>query len=156
VQTISFALKNDCRFFQIADEGFVESGRRIMRILTVFVTMSAWFAISNHCALGTAAPEAKPAPNECPFHAKQSAPAKQKQSSDSPCCKILRATLSISPKNFPVVIVDLGAVSFAKLVVLAPPKIVFGHATVDTGPPGTTSFVELIGSMRAHAPPWFA
>jgi hypothetical protein len=24
---------------------------------------------------------------------------------------------------------------------------------LDTGPPGKTSFVELIGSMRAHAPP---
>ena len=27
---------------------------------------------------------------------------------------------------------------------------------LDTGPPGKTSFVELIGSLRAHAPPLFA
>jgi hypothetical protein len=127
-----------------------------MSILTALVTMSAWLAISNHCALGTAAaPEVKSTPNECPFHSKQSTPAKPKQSSNSPCCKILRAIVASPAKNFARPIVDLAGVdfSFAKLLIFAPPKISFPSFALDTGPPGTTSFVELIGSVRAHAPP---
>jgi hypothetical protein len=127
-----------------------------MSILTVLVTMSAWLAISNHCALGTVAtPEVKSNPNECPFHSKQSTPAKPKQSSNSPCCKILRAIVASPAKNFARPIVDLAGVdfSFAKLLIFAPPKISLPSFALDTGPPGTTSFVELIGSVRAHAPP---
>ena len=131
---------------------------RIMSILTVLVTMSAWLAISNHCALGAALPEAKAAVDECPFHAKKPAPDKQKQPSGLPCCKILRATAASPAKSFVRAIVELPHVDlvFAKLIVLAPPKISFHSPTLDTGPPGKTSFVELIGSMRAHAPPSFA
>jgi hypothetical protein len=127
--------------------------------LTVFVTISAWLAISNHCALATVVPEAKKSSaDECPFHAKKPAPAKQKESSGLPCCKILRATAASPAKNFARAIFDLPHVDlvFAKLIVLAPPKISFHSPTLDTGPPGKTSFVELIGSMRAHAPPSFA
>ena len=130
-----------------------------MSILTVLITISAWLAISNHCALGAFTPEAKkPAADECPFHAKKSAPVKQKQSSGLPCCKILRATAASPAKNFAKAIVDLSNLDllFAKLIVLAPPKISFHSPTLDTGPPGKTSFVELIGSLRAHAPPLFA
>jgi hypothetical protein len=130
-----------------------------MSILTALVTMSAWLAISNHCALGAAAaPEVKSTPNECPFHSKQATPAKPKQSSNSPCCKILRATVASSAKNLACPIVDLAGAdfSFAKLLVFAPPKISFRSFALDTGPPGTTSFPELIGSMLAHAPPVFA
>ena len=130
---------------------------RIMSILTVLVTISAWLAISNHCALGAFTPEAKkPAADECPFHAKKSEPAKQKESSGLPCCKILRATVASPAKSLAEAIVDLPPLVFAKLIVLAPPKISFHSPTLDTGPPGKTSFVELIGSMRAHAPPLFA
>jgi hypothetical protein len=131
---------------------------KIISILTVLVTISAWLTISNHCALGAALQEVKAAIDECPFHAKQPAPAKQKQSSGLPCCKILRATAASPAKHFAKAIVDLPHVDlvFAKLIVLAPPKISFHSPTLDTGPPGATSFVELIGSMQAHAPPMFA
>jgi hypothetical protein len=127
-----------------------------MSILTVLVTISAWLAISNHCALGAALPEVKAAADECPFHAKKSAPAKQKESSGLPCCKILRAIVASPTKNFAKTTVDLPPLVFTKLIVLAPPKISFHSPTLDTGPPGKTSFVELIGSLRAHAPPLFA
>jgi len=127
-----------------------------MSILTVLVTMSAWFAISNHCTLGAVVPEAKPSADECPFHAKKSAPTRHKESSSLPCCKILRATVASPAKNLAKAVVDLPPLVFAKLIVLAPPKISFHSPTLDTGPPGKTSFAELIGSMRAHAPPLFA
>lgn len=128
---------------------------RIWHGAIVALTICAWFAISNHCAIGMTAPEAKPEASECPFHAKKSAPAKQKQSSDSPCCKILRATIT---KKIAPAIVDLAPADllFTELIVFAPPKISFRPETLDTGPPGKTSFVELMRSMRAHAPPAIA
>jgi hypothetical protein len=136
------------------DEKSVKRPGKIVRIFTVFLTISAWLAISNHCALGTVTPEVK-ANDECPFHSKPAAPAKQKPSSDSPCCKILRATAATPAKDFASAIVDLPHVDlvFAKLIVFVPPKISFHTPTLDTGPPGKTSFAELIGSMRTHAPP---
>ena len=129
-----------------------------MSILTVLITISAWLTISNHCVLSALAPEAKKSPaDECPFHAKQPAPAKQKKSSALPCCKILRAIAASPAKNFAKAM-DLPHVDlvFAKLIVLAPPKISFHSPTLDTGPPGVTSFAESIESMRAYAPPSFA
>ncbi len=133
----------------------VKRAARIMSILTAIVTMSAWFAISNHCALSLAVPESKPAPDVCPFHSKQSVPAKQKQSSHSPCCKVLRAIAASPAKSLARAIGDLVDVDriFTELIVFAPPKISFDSGTLDTGPPGRTTFAELIGSMRAHAPP---
>jgi hypothetical protein len=129
-----------------------------MSLSTTIVALCAWLAISNHCALGLAMAEQEPVKSECPFHAKPAAPAKQKQSKGSPCCKILRATLVAQTKKIAPAIVDLAPADllFAELIVFAPPKISFGFETLDTGPPGVTSFVELIGSMQAHAPPAIA
>jgi hypothetical protein len=123
--------------------------------LIVLVTISSWFAISNHCAFAIAASQDETVPNECPFHSRSSKPAKQNKSSELPCCKTLRA-IAVSPaKNlrqalFHPADIDL---EFVKLIVPAPPKICFRAATLDTGPPGATSFAELTGSMQAHAPP---
>jgi hypothetical protein len=132
--------------------------RTVVSILTVVITISAWLAVSNHCALGAAEPEVKASPGQCPFHAQHSAPQRQKQSNDSPCCKVLRATAAAPVKNLANAIGDLGSVdlAFAQLITFAPPKISFHSATLDTGPPGVTSFAELIGSMLAHAPPQIA
>lgn len=131
---------------------------RIWHGAIVALTICAWFAISNHCAIGTTAPEAKPEASACPFHAKKSAPAKQKQSSDSPCCKILRATIAAKTKKIAPAIVDLAPADlfFTELIVFAPPKIPFRPETLDTGPPGKTSFVELSPSSPLRAPPAFA
>jgi hypothetical protein len=146
----------------------VKRVRTIVSIFTVFITILAWLAISNHCVLGAAAPETRgtgfqPVSDHrqdadatgCPFHAQPSTPQKQKQSNDSPCCKILRAIAAAPVKNLANAIGDLNHVdlAFAELITFAPPKISFHSMTLDTGPPGVTSFAELIGSMLAHAPP---
>jgi hypothetical protein len=130
--------------------------RSWLLILTAIVAISSWLAISNHCALGATAPETKSAGNECPFHANQ--PVQPKQATDSPCCKILRATVVNTAKICAHSILDLQHVdlTFARLIVVAPPQISFHSATLDTGPPGKTSFVQLIGGMRTHAPPFLA
>jgi hypothetical protein len=121
--------------------------------VAVAIAICSWIAISNHCALALAVSQEKIAQSECPYHSHPAKPAKRKDPNDQPCCKILRALVPSPAKNPARAIVDL---SFAKLIVFAPPKISFISFALDTGPPGTTSFVELIGSMRAHAPPSLA
>jgi hypothetical protein len=126
-----------------------------VRCVAVAIAICSWTAISNHCALAVGISQEKIAQSECPFHSHPAKPAKQKESPEQPCCKILRALAPSLVKNPAPAIVDLADVDlvFAKLAVVPPAKISFHLVASDTGPPGTTSFVELIGSMRAHAPP---
>ena len=119
------------------------------RCLIVALTICAWIGISNHCAFRAVAGKRDTAHNGCPFHSKPAKP--QSQSSGIECCKILRALAMAPAKDLAPAIVDF---AFAELVVLSPPKISFAPLTLDTGPPGTTSFVELVGSVRPHAPPF--
>ena len=124
------------------------------RCLIVAITICSWLAISNHCTIGALAGKAQTKQSGCPFHSK---PAKPKTTSTE-CCKILRATSNLPVKTLAPAIVDLPDVDPAskQFVILAPPKIYFRSATLDTGPPGKTSFAELNRSMRAHAPPFLS
>jgi hypothetical protein len=124
------------------------------RCLIVALTICSWIAISNHCALRAITTTTGATQNVCPFHSKPTKP--QPQPGGTECCKILRAVSTTPAKILAPAIVDLVCVdlAFDTLAVFPPPKISFTPATLDTGPPGRTSFVELIGSMRAHAPPF--
>jgi hypothetical protein len=116
------------------------------RCLIATISICAWLAISNHCVV--TALVTKPHLPGCPLHSK---PAKsESQGAGTECCKILRAVSNTLAKDPAPAIVEL---IFAELVVLSPPKICFSSATLDTGPPGKTSFIELNRSLRAHAPP---
>jgi len=125
------------------------------RCVIVALTLCSWIAISNHCAFAAVATKSELSQGECPFHSK---PAKQKENSaNMRCCKVLRALVAKFAKSWArddakCSDVDL---SVTLLVVLTDP---FNSAPLllDTGPPGKTSFVELIASMRAHAPPHLA
>jgi hypothetical protein len=126
------------------------------RYLTAAMAIAAWIAVSNHCTFAAVAPRPQSA-NACPFHskpAKQHAPAAPTQ-----CCKILRA-ITPAPAKIPArVVVDLANVQVgcAQPIFLPLPPIYSSTGCfLDTGPPGTTSFLELIGSLQAHAPPLFA
>jgi hypothetical protein len=122
------------------------------RCIAVALAICSWIAISNHCAFGAIATGNAPAQNECPFHSK---PAKQKESTANvQCCKILRATIATTAKSWARDDANFARVDFTieKSVVLTSAHNV-APLLLDTGPPGRTSFVELIGSMRAHAPP---
>jgi hypothetical protein len=123
------------------------------RCLTATLVAASWIAISNHCVLAAVAPRVEPAQSACPFHSKPAKP--QKQSAGTQCCKILRAIIK-SPAKAPArAIVDVAHVDLALAgpIVPLPAKISLAGQQLDTGPPGKTSFVELIWSMRAHAPP---
>jgi hypothetical protein len=122
------------------------------RCLIAAISICAWFAISNHCAIQALASKTEQTASGCPFHSK---PAKPQPPQPTECCKILHAVASAPAKNLAPAIVDLANVDlgFAEFVVIPPPKIFFAPGTLDTGPPGKTSFAELNRSMRAHAPP---
>jgi hypothetical protein len=125
---------------------------KAVRCLIVAITISSWLALSNHCTIGALADKAQTKQSGCPFHSK---PAKPKTNSTE-CCKILRATSSLPAKTLAPAIVDLPDVdlAFSNILFFSAPKIFFSSATLDTGPPGKTSFAELNRSMRAHAPPF--
>src|SRR5437868_9707974 len=133
------------------------------RSVAALIAIFSWLALSNHCAFsaishcGTGFQPVSEHRQDadataCPFHSK---PGKSKNSGSQPCCKILRAVVATPAKSLAPAMVDVIRADFAveKLIVFAPPKISFALATLDTGPPGTTFFAELIGSIRAHAPP---
>lgn len=131
-----------------------------MSILCVLVTIAAWLSIFNHCALGAAVPE-KPKVEQggCPFHAKKVDSGKEKpKTNESPCCKVLRAVSATSVKNVARSVIDLGSrdFQFAEFAFSVPPRIFLPTATLDTGPPGKTSFIELIPSSPWRAPPFLA
>jgi hypothetical protein len=119
------------------------------RSLVALIAVTSWVAISNHCAIRAATTRADTKQAGCPFH---SNPAKSKPRFTE-CCKVLRAISSTPVKTLARTVVDLrnGDSDFTELV--APPKVCFTHATLDTGPPGKTLFADLIGSVRANAPP---
>ncbi len=121
----------------------------------VAMTLCSWIAISNHCALRAIATKPNAIQSGCPFHSNPAKP--QPQPGGAECCKVLRAVSTTPAKILAPAMVDLLQVenAFAELAVFQPPIISFTPATLDTGPPGTTSFIELVGSMRAHAPPFF-
>ena len=123
------------------------------RCLLVALTIFSWIAISNHCSLRALATKTDTTESGCPFHSKPAKP--QPQPTGTECCKILRAVSTTPAKILAPAIVDLIQVdlAFDTLAVFPPPKISFTPATLDTGPPGRTSFIELIESMRAFAPP---
>ncbi len=125
------------------------------RYMVVAIAICSWFAISNHCAFAAVAAKTDSAQTACPFHSKQ---AKQKQEpAQLQCCKILRAVVLAQTKSWArddakFSDVDLRAEEFAHLAL---PHNTQASLPLDTGPPGTRSFAELIlqRSLLAHAPP---
>jgi hypothetical protein len=123
--------------------------------MIIAITICSWLAISNHCAVGAVTARTETTQSECPFHSK---PTKQKESSANvQCCKILRATISAATKSW-----ARDDAKYSDVDLSVPLAIVLAEShnaaplLLDTGPPGKTSFVELIASMRAHAPPHLA
>jgi hypothetical protein len=130
--------------------------RTALRILTVTIALASWLAISNHCAFAAVALRSQRTNSECPFHSKPAKP--ENVPSGIQCCKILRATTTAPAKTVDPKHLDLTRVDFAavKTAVLPPVGISSPLDALDTGPPGTTAFAELIGSVQAHAPPSLA
>jgi len=122
---------------------------------TVFLTITAWLLLSNHCALGLsgALVETDSEFGACPMH---SAPAKGKPAANLPCCKELRAIASHAGKSVAAEASWLvGARDYVVAIFLMPPRPPARVLALDTGPPHSLSFAESIlqRSILAHAPP---
>jgi hypothetical protein len=134
---------------------YLEDVNATTRCAAVAIAICSWIAASNHCAFAAVAAEIDKAQTECPFHSK---PAKQKeQSSQVQCCKILRATVFAQSKAWAR---DDAKFSDAALYVEKNAAFASSSPTLeplflDTGPPESLSFAELIlqRSLFAHAPP---
>ena len=125
------------------------------RSTVVVLSLTAWFLLSNHCALGMVAATsgAVPDADACPMH---SAPVKKNPAPKLPCCKDLRAVVAkILNKATPFELPITGPCDYAAEIFGVPPRVALEIGGLDTGPPGCFSFAELVlqESMRAHAPP---
>jgi len=117
----------------------------------------AWLAISNHCALaalGSATPVVMPSCHAtAPAH---HAPAPDREGGVE-CCKVLRATVPSLAKS----LVSYNSFAFTAcdyplgLIASADESPLTSVLAWDTGPPGYSSFAELVlqRSLLAHAPP---
>jgi hypothetical protein len=130
--------------------------KAIVRSASVAIAICSWIAISNHCAFAAIATTIDSTQSACPFHSK---PAKQ-QSSQVQCCKILRGIVFAQSKVW-----ARDDAKFSDSVLCTEKSAAFASSSrtlvplfLDTGPPGTRSFAELIlqRSLLAHAPPFFA
>lgn len=124
------------------------------RCLIAAITICSWIAISNHCALNAAVAKPSHTAGGCPFHSKPAKP--HQKPAGTECCKILRATATTPVKISAPALIDVLPPDLPELVIPCPPKISIEPSTLDTGPPGKTSFAELSQSVRAHAPPLLA
>ena len=129
--------------------------------MTVAVSMVAWLAISNHCALGAMERPGKPAMHACHHDSADSTPAKgKKPAGETVCCKLLRATLAQAANGtgYDASIFVWQQYFLAALFAgddLQPASL---PEELDTGPPFYVSFAESVlqRSVLAHAPPGLA
>ena len=130
---------------------------RMSQSIAVFLTIAAWFCLSNHCALGLGAPALPAAAaaetTGCPMH---SAPVKKKPAAMLPCCKDLRAVAAKAAASpIAAALRFVGVQDYAVEIFVSPPRVAIGVDGLDTGPPGAFSFAESVlqQSILAHAPP---
>jgi len=125
-----------------------------LRWATVALLIPAWFALANHCVLGsiaesTASPEGEM--SGCPMH---SAPAKKKPEAKTPCCKEVRAIVTkCVTAGLPMEL--MASPEHATHVFATPVRATPEIEALDTGPPDYCSFAELVlqESLLSHAPP---
>ena len=125
------------------------------RWATVLLTITAWFFLCNHCALGlsSAGVVSESSSGGCPMH---STPAKEKSATNLLCCKDLRAIAPHAVKNIAAVASQfVGVRDYVAAIILMPPRLTAQLLALDTGPPHSLSFAESIfqRSILAHAPP---
>lgn len=145
------------KFEYLRRGNYLKDVNATFRRAVVAIAICSWIAVSNHCAFAAVAPEIHKAQSECPFHSK---PAKQEQSSQVQCCKVLRALVFTKTKDW---VRDDAKFCTADFPVQAGFFVQHWSRGVaplllDTGPPGAFSFAELIlqRSLLAHAPPFRA
>lgn len=84
-----------------------------------------------------------------------SAPEKEKPAVKTPCCKEIRALVAKCVTAGPSALRLIGLQNYAATVFNAPPRLAIAVEELDTGPPRSLSFAELVlqESVLSHAPP---
>jgi len=139
----------------------VTHGRRVFQASVSILAMVAWFGITNHYALGVviaAKTQSPMAQMHC--HGSQPSPAKKSGDEETPCCKLLRATVTSTAKTLQAVNEKFVGVQSWTIVEITFSDETRLHSTVQqlgTGPPSVSSFAESVlqRSILAHAPPPF-
>src|ERR1043165_9638293 len=110
------------------------------RWVIVAMTVCSWIAITNHCSLQAMAAKGE-IKSACPFHSKPAKPSQKSTATE--CCKLLRAVPATPAKDLSPAIIDLFPVDkpFHQIVSIELLEISVALVTLDTGPPGKTSFV---------------
>jgi hypothetical protein len=134
---------------------------RIFQATVSVLAIVTWFAITNHCALGTvitSRSQSTTVQTHC--HGDQSSPAQKGSDEETPCCKLLRATVASNAKTFQPANENFGGVqSWAMAEITFSDETRFHNAVqqLGTGPPSVNSFAESVlqRSILAHAPPAF-
>jgi hypothetical protein len=125
-----------------------------VRLSVVVLSLVAWFALSNHCALGSVAATGQPAAemSGCPMH---SSPAKKTPTTRTPCCKDVRAIVAKCVSANSCVARLVGSREIAREILQQPARVSNNLHILDTGPPGCFSFAESVlqESVLSHAPP---
>lgn len=128
------------------------------RLLTVIITVLAWFFLSNHCVLAEFKGVSEPQPSRHQHCCGNQPPAKSKQESGVECCKTLRATLAGAAKDFAGYDTSLFALQlyFIGPVISTNDSGLTPVLELDTGPPFVNTFAESVlqRSILAHAPPF--
>jgi hypothetical protein len=125
--------------------------------MIVAVSALAWFTITNHCALAAFETTPVVGAHVACHGAKSDQPTSPGKNDDTPCCKVLRATLVKTDSS-----IGTNTTSFAFAPYFIGPAVFsdqfrcpqsFG---LDTGPPFSGSFAETVlqRSILAHAPPF--
>ncbi|MEP6821835.1 MAG: hypothetical protein ABI946_05735 [Chthoniobacterales bacterium] len=119
----------------------------------ILVTLLAWFAISNHCALATLGPHQPAEHHAC--HGEDAPSPAKKSNDDSPCCKTLRATLVAAAKVMPTPSFVVPPSFPADIAPVPTDTPLLLDTFDDTGPPRQPSFAELVlqHCVLTHAPP---
>lgn len=139
----------------------VTRSRRIFQATISVVAIVTLFAITNHCALGavmTSRSQTTTVQTHC--HGDQSSPAQKGSDEETPCCKLLRATITSNAKALqPANENFLGVQSWAMAEIRFTDETRLHNAVqqLGTGPPSVSSFAESVlqRSILAHAPPPF-
>jgi len=125
-----------------------------MRSSVVILSLAAWFALSNHCALGALVSpiESLSPATGCPMH---SAPVKKLPPAKGPCCKDVRAVIAKWVGANPGFLRMAALQDYPALIFAEPIRVSTGFPGADTGPPDCLSFAESVlqESMLSHAPP---
>ncbi len=132
---------------------------KLSRVAVVLLTLVAWFSISSHCALGgliAAKARSALAPMHC--HDGQPLPSKKSGDEETPCCKMLRATITGQAKIVQVAskqYLPIQSWVVADVIFADEPQLHRASQELDTGPPFADSFAESVlqRSILANAPP---